>query len=107
MFATTQGKDVRGMLRVLLPHFEAVILTRYVNNPRSVDPGELDQLIAEMSEVPRYVCESPAAAWQKLGELVTPEDLACITGSFFLATEIRREIAKSPMKQAGDRKTEV
>ena len=34
VFATTQDKDVRGMLQRLLPQFELVILTRYLNNPR-------------------------------------------------------------------------
>jgi dihydrofolate synthase / folylpolyglutamate synthase len=107
VFATTQGKDVRGMLQVLLPHFEAVILTRYVNNPRSVDPGELATLVGEMSEAPRFVCENPAAAWRKLSELITPDDLACITGSFFLAAEIRREITRSLIQPKDLRKVKI
>jgi dihydrofolate synthase/folylpolyglutamate synthase len=95
VFGTTLGKDVRGMLQVLLPHFEAVILTRYVNNPRAVDVAELDKLAAELSTRPRYTCNNPLAAWQRACELATPADLVCITGSFFLAAEMRVEIARS------------
>jgi dihydrofolate synthase / folylpolyglutamate synthase len=92
VFATTQDKDTRGMLQLLLPRFEAVILTRYVNNPRSVSLEQLSQWTAEISSIPRYVCENPAAAWNQVHELATPDHLVCITGSFFLAAEMRMEI---------------
>ncbi len=39
----------RGMLRLLLPRFDAVIFTRYLNNPRAVEVAELDALAAEIS----------------------------------------------------------
>ena len=41
VFATTQEKDLRGMLQRLLGRFDHVIFTRYSNNPRSVPPQEL------------------------------------------------------------------
>jgi dihydrofolate synthase / folylpolyglutamate synthase len=95
VFGTTDGKDVHGMLQLLLPNFEAVIVTRYCENPRAVEVGDLDKHVAEISDLPRFVCDNPAAAWQKATELATPEHLICITGSFFLAAEMRREIAGS------------
>jgi dihydrofolate synthase / folylpolyglutamate synthase len=97
VFATTQDKDVRGMLRLLLPKFDAVILTRYLNNPRSVSVEQLSAWAAEISPTPRYLCPDPASAWQLAHELATPEHLVCITGSFFLAAEMRREIAERPL----------
>jgi dihydrofolate synthase/folylpolyglutamate synthase len=99
VFATTQGKDVRGMLRLLLPHFEAVILTRYLNNPRAVSVEELDELTAELSPIPRFVCDNPSAAWHKACELTTADHLVCMTGSFFLAAEMRVEIARKPIER--------
>ncbi|HTQ38038.1 MAG TPA: folylpolyglutamate synthase/dihydrofolate synthase family protein [Pirellulales bacterium] len=98
VFAATQEKDVRGMLRLLLPHFEAVILTRYLNNPRCMDLEELGLLVAELSTMPRFICIDPATAWRKACELVTEEHLMCVTGSFFLAAEMRAEIAQNPLK---------
>ena len=41
IFATTQDKDVRGMLPCLLDHFDEVYFTRYPNSTRAVPPEEL------------------------------------------------------------------
>ena len=41
-------KDIRGMLELLLPHFEAVILTRYSSNPRGVPIAELEAIAAQI-----------------------------------------------------------
>jgi len=92
IFATTQEKDVRGMLRLLLPHFEAVILTRYSSNPRGVPIAELNGIAAELSSVPRHLCTDPSGAWGQASRLATKAHLICITGSFFLAAEMRRAI---------------
>jgi dihydrofolate synthase/folylpolyglutamate synthase len=99
VFATTLGKDVRGMLKLLLPHFEAVVLTRYLNNPRAVSVGELEELVAELSPIPRLVCDDPAEAWQRTCEITRADHLVCVTGSFFLAAEMRAEIARKPIEQ--------
>lgn len=96
VFATTQDKDVRGILQLLLPHFEAVILTRYTSNPRSVDPAELDLLAAELSPIPRHICPDPQSAWDFARQQITPEHLVCVTGSFFLAAEMRAAISARP-----------
>ena len=41
VLAATRGKDVPGILRVLLPGFDTVVCTRYVSNPRAMNPVEL------------------------------------------------------------------
>ncbi|MEO8494446.1 MAG: folylpolyglutamate synthase/dihydrofolate synthase family protein, partial [Planctomycetota bacterium] len=94
IFAATRDKDVSGMLRLVLPRFESVILTRYVENPRGVSPERLLELVEKLREdlgrVPEVsVCDSPAAAWRKCTTLARPEHLICVTGSFFLAAEMR------------------
>ncbi|MCA9145177.1 MAG: bifunctional folylpolyglutamate synthase/dihydrofolate synthase [Planctomycetaceae bacterium] len=94
IFAATRDKDVSGMLRLLLPRFETVILTRYVENPRGVAPERLLELVErlrdELQPVPSViVCDSPSAAWEKAQATATPEHLVCISGSFFLAAEMR------------------
>ncbi len=96
IFGTTQEKDARGMLRLLLPRFDAVIFTRYLNNPRAVDAAELDSLAAEIAPIQRHVSLDPAAAWEMARQLASPDHLICVTGSFFLAAEMRREIARLP-----------
>jgi dihydrofolate synthase/folylpolyglutamate synthase len=92
VFATTQEKDIRGMLTILLAHFDRVIFTRYLNNPRAVAPQDLAG-VAEKLTGRRYpVIADPAEAWREALREATAEDLVCATGSFFLAAEIRRQL---------------
>lgn len=89
VFATTQEKDLRGMLWQLLPAFDAVLVTRYQNNPRGVHPGDLGNLAGQLADAPVFVCDTPAEAWQTVCRLAIPDDLICIAGSFFIAAEMR------------------
>lgn len=99
IFATSIDKDARQMFQYLLPHFEHAVFTRYLNNPRARDPVELETLATELAD--RYdwsqpntdVAPSPRAAWQRIASLTTPSHLICVTGSFFLAAEIRQYLA--------------
>jgi dihydrofolate synthase / folylpolyglutamate synthase len=102
IFATTQDKQLREMLALLLPRFDRVLLTRYTTNPRSVPIDELAALAASISPIPQEICESPAAAWRRASELATPADLICATGSFFLAAELRAAIAADAAAQPDD-----
>jgi dihydrofolate synthase/folylpolyglutamate synthase len=99
IFATTQDKPVREMLAQLLPRFDGVILTRYFNNPRYVPVEELAAIAGEVaatldgqspsSRPSIECCNSPADAWQFVRSRATADDLICVTGSFFLAAEMR------------------
>lgn len=95
VFATTRDKDIRGMLRILLPKFDEVILTRYTSNPRGAPPEELDALCAELAPIRRHVCPDPVAAWKLAGQIARAEHLICITGSFFIAAEMRAAMRQS------------
>ena len=63
IFATTRDKDVRGMLELLLPRFDRVVLTRYKNNPRGVAIEQLLQIAAELGHTHCSVAEDPQSAW--------------------------------------------
>jgi dihydrofolate synthase / folylpolyglutamate synthase len=89
IFATSHDKDLRGMLECLLRHFDDVYLTRYTNNARAVPPVELQCAAAELSGRRWPVFDEPAAAWRAARRSAAAEDLICITGSFFLAAEMR------------------
>ncbi|MFP6692912.1 MAG: folylpolyglutamate synthase/dihydrofolate synthase family protein [Pirellulales bacterium] len=98
IFATTQDKDIAGMLQRVLPRFEKVFFTRYFNNPRSVPPSALLQIAAHCTTDGRQptarpqVCADPYEAWQTASQLADVDDLICVTGSFFIAAELRRLI---------------
>lgn len=97
IFATTQEKQVAEMLRLLLPRFKRVIFTRYQNNPRGVSPEDLAALALQTSPATADVCADPAAAWQRVHDLSAEVDLVCVTGSFFIAAEMRSQIAARPL----------
>ncbi|HJT36168.1 MAG TPA: folylpolyglutamate synthase/dihydrofolate synthase family protein [Pirellulales bacterium] len=99
VFATTQDKDAAGMLGLLLPYFDGVILTRYQNNPRGVCPTELAALAAQFAEAPVQVCPTPAAAWHAVRADIQEDDLVCVTGSFFIAAEMRTQWSAKPLKK--------
>lgn len=89
IFAATQDKDVQGMLRQLLPCFETVILTCYKSNPRGVPVEELFAMSRVVSERLVHLASDPKTAWELANRLAGPDDLICVTGSFFIAAEIR------------------
>jgi dihydrofolate synthase/folylpolyglutamate synthase len=96
IFASSRDKDAAGMLRLLLPEFDEILLTRYIHNPRARDPEELlalaEQELAQIRVSTPPHCQattSPTAAWQEAQTLAGDNALVCITGSFFLAAELR------------------
>jgi dihydrofolate synthase/folylpolyglutamate synthase len=93
LFAATQEKQVRQMLEILLPRFDRVVLTRYWNNPRGLPLKQLAAMANEISSTAQEVVPTPSEAWRRVRQITTPEHLICVTGSFFLAAEIRHEIA--------------
>jgi dihydrofolate synthase/folylpolyglutamate synthase len=90
IFSTSRDKDARGMLRLLLPVFDEVTLTRYQDNPRGMPVEELDTLARELGSSHHQLAADPAAAWQMASAGVRPADLIVVTGSFFIAAEVRR-----------------
>ena len=96
IFATSQDKDAAGMLEVLLPRFEHCILTRYRNNPRALPAEQLLAIIEPMKRTAGddrfptiHMSATPSEAWQTAREIAQSSDLICVTGSFFVAAEIR------------------
>jgi dihydrofolate synthase/folylpolyglutamate synthase len=89
VFASSNDKDVAGIFQILAPHFAHAVLTRYGNNPRSVPPQELADLLGRQSHLPCTTCPTAAEAWRIARELAGPDALICITGSVFLAGEVR------------------
>jgi dihydrofolate synthase/folylpolyglutamate synthase len=89
IFATTRDKPAAEMLAMLRPRFDHIILTRYQNNPRSFPETELAELVEPGSCL---VCPTPTEAWQAARKLATADDLIVITGSFFIAAEMRSVI---------------
>ncbi len=96
VFATTVDKQVREMLALLRPHFEHVILTRYLNNPRGVPVEVLARLAREVGMVGIQPAENARAAWELAQPHLAAGRLLCVCGSFFIAAEMRAIVAGGP-----------
>jgi dihydrofolate synthase/folylpolyglutamate synthase len=100
--AATRDKDVRGMVRILLPHFERIFATTYLKNPRGVPASRLARICREeLAKVGRDPTEvtlaaMPQQAWSAAQQEADPADLICVTGSFFIVAELRPETPGSP-----------
>jgi dihydrofolate synthase / folylpolyglutamate synthase len=99
VFGTTRDKDLSGQLEVLLPCFDTIIATRYVENPRSVPPESIAEQIVGMADRPVRIAPEPVEALALARELTGSDGLICVTGSLFLAAEARTillELARPP-----------
>ncbi len=89
VFATSKDKDTAGLLSRLNGHFDEVILTQYIGNPRSVPADGLRAIAARALTVPYRTTATPFQAWQLARDGADDDTLICATGSFFLAAEMR------------------
>jgi dihydrofolate synthase/folylpolyglutamate synthase len=90
VFAVSADKNYPEMLRVLGGYFDHFHLTRYGHNPRCVPPEKLAaELRAAAPGKPLTVHPTGREAWEAARAATGPEDLVCVTGSVFLAGELR------------------
>jgi dihydrofolate synthase/folylpolyglutamate synthase len=93
IFGGNRDKDLAGMLELLAPKFDRIYLTSFRSNARCMPP---EQLLALVPTEKQSACEpfdSALDAWQRTRAESQPGDLICITGSVFLAGELRPVIA--------------
>jgi dihydrofolate synthase/folylpolyglutamate synthase len=101
VFGTTRDKDLRGQLRALLPLFDTVIATRYVENPRAVAPEDIAAAIDVEGGPTAVIAADPAEALALARRLTSTRELICITGSLFLAAEMRALVLGKAPSLAG------
>jgi dihydrofolate synthase/folylpolyglutamate synthase len=106
IFAATRDKDVAGMLRQLLPRFGAVIVTCFQNNPRHVPVEVLAETVRGLTDQMFHTAPDAASGWKLARRIASPDDLICVTGSFFLAAEVRDLIVDELRDGANQRSSE-
>jgi dihydrofolate synthase/folylpolyglutamate synthase len=89
LFAGSSDKDLPGMFRALAPHFTHAFLTRYTGSARAVPPEQLGLLLDRHASLPYSLHRAPIEAHHAAMQKVGPDDILCITGSVFLAGELR------------------
>jgi dihydrofolate synthase/folylpolyglutamate synthase len=100
VFAASADKDAASMLSIIVPNFDEVVLTRFIGNPRSVPPEQLQALVDGLDSEPFrhtqfHQASDPPSAIAKARQLAGHDGLICVTGSLFLAAEARVHLLKS------------
>lgn len=127
LLTTTLGKDVQGILTALLPCFDRVVISCYSDNPRSYPPRRLfSEALSvanrlwpggisglEIGHGPVHVARpndeplevlwhgTAESGWQDFTAATGPDDLACVTGSFFFVSEARRLLQQTRWGNSG------
>ena len=91
IFGCCGDKDVEGMLGRIAAGADKVIFTK-VNSIRSANPHELALRYTETYGKMAQVTDNLRQALEIAFRAVTKEDLICVTGSFYLAGEVKRMI---------------
>jgi dihydrofolate synthase/folylpolyglutamate synthase len=98
IFACSKDKNVAEMLRRMIPRVDRLILTQYHSNPRFVPVERLEQLAREELEIaPRCIelfsAPDVAMALEFARRDSQENDMICVTGSFFTASEAKQALS--------------
>ena len=90
VFAVSSDKQFADILRILASYFDHFHLTKYGNNPRCVPPEKLAATLAAVAPGKPFSVHATASdAWFAARGAAGHSDLVCVTGSVFLAGELR------------------
>jgi dihydrofolate synthase/folylpolyglutamate synthase len=97
VFAVSADKQYHDITRILAGYFDRFYLTKYAN-PRAVPPEKLAAVLAEVAPGKAFTTHAkPADAWAAARAAAMPDDLICVTGSVFLAGELRPLVSGSTL----------
>ncbi len=92
VYGSACDKKYETILRILAPLFSSVVVAPFAS-PRSVEPAALaDFLKKEYPDLKTTVADSPREALALAKEQVAEDGLILVTGSMYLAGEIRAEV---------------
>jgi dihydrofolate synthase/folylpolyglutamate synthase len=94
IFAVSREKDVQAMLRPILPLFDQVLITKFVDNPRGREADEVAEIAERLVvsaglQTEIRVIDTPEVALQAVRATGLFDHAVCITGSAFLVAELR------------------
>jgi dihydrofolate synthase/folylpolyglutamate synthase len=80
-------KDIAGMMDELTARVDQLVLAKSIH-PRSADPGQVAERYGVARTDTKIIEDVASALWSALDE-AEPDDLVCVTGSFFVVAEAR------------------
>ncbi|MBI1338359.1 MAG: bifunctional folylpolyglutamate synthase/dihydrofolate synthase [Phycisphaera sp.] len=100
IFGCGQDKDVNGMLKQVALGADKIIFTRAKNNPRAMEPEELQYRFNDLSGKMSQTAPSFEEALRLAQRAVSREDLIVVTGSFYLVGEAKKLLEDAAAKRA-------
>ena len=91
VFGCAADKDIDGMMDQIVRGADKAIFTKS-DNPRAARPEELAEKYEERSGKPAQVAQTFKDALRIASSACSREDLICITGSFYLVGEAKRQL---------------
>jgi len=98
IFAASRDKHSAEMLEALRPHFASVLLTEFVDPPKS-EPAA--NFLTEPSDPAVEVALPAAKALEQALQRASAENILCVTGSLFLTSELRRVLLSDADQYGG------
>jgi dihydrofolate synthase/folylpolyglutamate synthase len=91
IFAVSADKDWKSMMKILVPHVHHIYVTRFnIPGRQAVDPKLLYQEARKYLDMDSICLFSdPIEAYRSAKKIIHTSDVLLITGSFYLAGEIR------------------
>lgn len=93
VLGVSKDKDIKGVLKELIPIADSVVVTRSSVAERAMDPSLISGMITP-KEIGVAVTTCAREAMEKAFSIAAPQDLVLVTGSLFLVGEIRRILLK-------------
>jgi dihydrofolate synthase/folylpolyglutamate synthase len=91
VFGCSQGKNLEGMLRELKGRCVSFVSTQ-ANLPRAIPAADVEEAARKCEVAPAAAIGTVVDPWQALQDVLSraaPEDVVCVTGSFYTAGQIR------------------
>lgn len=85
-------KDAAGMLSVLMPHCQSLVLTSS-HNPRALPPATLESLSRQLGGPPTEIVPDPLSAMTRARELAGSDGAVLVAGSLYLVADLVRPAA--------------
>jgi dihydrofolate synthase/folylpolyglutamate synthase len=92
VYGASVDKDISGVLTTLLPISDYVIVTRS-DHPRAAAPARLADIVASVGGGAE-ISTNPTKALQRALDVMNPGNGLLVTGSIFLAADVREEWAR-------------
>lgn len=89
LMGISKDKDIDGILAEIIPSADIIIFT-CSDSPRAAEPDKLMEKAKQFSDNKHYLSiTNIKKALDKARKITTPDDLLCITGSFYVAGKVK------------------